>query len=448
MWTPQDHRGYLPWSQDHGVYAPWPPDVTPPGVEADYGNSPGSGASASHLTGSTSAGMSPAVSSAFDASAAGHLAPALKGQVQDLQTRVQKLERSRGQITKDIHQMMAEAREMRQILDMREVRCKDPAVVGLGAAIRQGARPAPPPALPPAAPATAGSTRARPAPPPALPPAAPATAASTRQTPVSTAKAPVPAAKPTEPAEVPPRGVVSADSRKASRRKVVSDDLSPPPGLGWPGPPLSAVSTPASPFLSQEAITVWEKADCPVGVVARVEWRVDNVLAKFRECVGRPLVSQPFDMVGLSDCRIMVSPNLGADASGLSSREQRGKYEARLQARDKAGRIPRDLLSQRPQLSRIEALLSDGPLSGNLKFKVVSSVGDENKMRFSFFVGSVVEGPLSHDFAEHVLCGVDFTNNWLDQLQGSPAALIVGVEIFEMPGVAHSGGDTDSASGA
>lgn len=171
--------------------------------------------------------------------------------------------------------------------------------------------------------------------------------------------------------------------------KSKTEVIPPPPGLSLP---------------TSDSLVVQTQVDGDVEV-ARIEWRIDNVKTKFKDCIGRPLVSPQFEAAGLSELRLMVSPNLGLDVSGLPMREQKSRYEARI---------------------------AEGPLSGALKFKVVTSFGDKLVIRFKLFVGDVVQGPLEHDFADHIIHGADFSNNWLDSLKSG--SLVVGVEILTVQG--------------
>jgi len=137
-----------------------------------------------------------------------------------------------------------------------------------------------------------------------------------------------------------------------------------------------------------------------------VRWRIDRVETKFRDCVGRPLVSQPFevkdqDKVNLQELRLMVHPNLGLDVSGLTMKEQKARYEA---------------------------LINEGPLTGAVKLKVVNSFGDRLNITFNLFVGNHKEGPLRHDFADRIIHGCEFNCNWLKEFENG--SLTVGVEIL------------------
>jgi len=291
-------------------------------------------------------------------------APALEAQVQTIQSRVQKLERSRGQISKDIADMLSETRELqkkvgpvdtrKQAGQMATKSSEAPAVMeesgdgppGLGAARR--------------------SNRLKTAPPSPLP---------------------------RVPEEQPLLG------------KSQTERIPPPPGLSLPqGQPMP------------ESLVVQPK-EVDGHQVARVEWRIDNVKVKFKDCVGRPLVSPQFEALGLTELRLMVFPNLGVDISGLTMREQKSRYEA---------------------------CIAEGPLSGAVKFKVVTNLGDRLIIRFNLFVGTLVQGPIEHNFADHIIHGVEFKDNWIDQIKNG--SLVVGVEMLSVQGPEVKQGSGSSTS--
>jgi hypothetical protein len=179
-----------------------------------------------------------------------------------------------------------------------------------------------------------------------------------------------------------------------------SAPLAPPPGLSLPMAPTSSLP---------ESLSVVHKA-VNGAQVCRVEWRIDNVKTKFKDCVGRPLVSPQFEAAqGHADAEIrgvlMVFPSLG-DLNGLTMREQKSKYEQRIAE----------------------------SLSGSLKFKVVAPFGDKLVIGFKLFVGSVLQGPYEHNFADHIIYGSEFENNWLDEINKKNGSLVVGVEMLTVQG--------------
>lgn len=308
---------------------------------------------------------------ADQATQACQLAPALEQQVQSIGLRVQKLERSRGQITKDLSDMLSDARELKKKVSWSS----GPPV---SAAADQKA------AVAPVTGAAAIKVPASPEAPQVFeehadcgPPGLTRRAARTKTAPSSTLAR-----------------IVEEQSSLVA--KSSSEKIPPPPGLSLPSDGLGQL---------KDSLTVQVKEVDGVEV-SHAEWRIDNAKAKFKDCVGRPLVSPQFDAGGLSELRLMVSPNLGIDVSGLTMREQKSRYEARL---------------------------AEGPLSGALQLKVVTSNGD--KIRFSLFVGEISEGPLEYDFRDHIIHGADFNSNWLDQMKGG--SLIVGVDLYLSQGQAQ-----------
>lgn len=284
------------------------------------------------------------------ASHAIQLAPTLEFEVKTITARVQKLERSRGQISKDLADMLNDVRDLRKKVGGEDDR-------------KQAAgKPEPPAGLE--------------EPPDGAPPGLGRRLNRTKTAPPSAVLARVPEEQP-----------LLAKSK--------TDKIPPPPGLALQ--PMS------------DSLTVQTKEEDGVEI-ARIEWRIDNVKAKFKDCVGRPLVSPQFEAGGLSELRLMVSPNLGLDTGGLTMREQKSRYEARI---------------------------AEGPLSGALKFKVVTNnFPDKLDIKFKLFVGEIYQGPIEHDFADHIIHGVDFKNNWLDQM--SSGALVVGVEVLTVRGASPS----------
>lgn len=131
--------------------------------------------------------------------------------------------------------------------------------------------------------------------------------------------------------------------------------------------------------------------------VERVEWRIDNVKAKLKENVGRPLVSPQFKAAGLQELKLLVSAT--AESSSLTMREQKSRFEARV---------------------------AEGPLNGSLSFKVINQA----EVHFNLFIGGVKKGPLVHNFAERIMHTTDFPENWLGLI--SNGSMTVGVEILHV----------------
>jgi hypothetical protein len=259
----------------------------------------------------------------------------LDAKMQQLASRVQKLERSRGQINKDISDMLKEAQEWRLKEEVRS-------------------------------PGSRGYSKA------------------------AAADEKADAAHPKLPLQ---RGVTAPVPSSNSLATVAKGSLTPPPGLG-----SGRSFAPEQPGLLVSEEQVGGKT------VHKVKWRIDRVETKFRDCIGRPLVSQPFEMkdkVNLPELRLMVFLNLGQDISGLTMKEQKSRYEA---------------------------LIKEGPLTGALKLKVVNNFDNRLMIKFNLFVGSLREGPFSHDFADRIIHGCEFTSNWLKEFENE--SLTVGVEIL------------------
>merc|ERR1712039_1100082 len=91
----------------------------------------------------------------------------------------------------------------------------------------------------------------------------------------------------------------------------------------------------------------------------------------------------------------------------------------------------------REQKTRYEAKIAEGPLSGALKFKVVTTVGDKLLIKFRLFIGEMFSDELEHNFADHIIHGVDFNNNWLEQAKNG--SLTVGVEMISLQGSSQNG---------
>jgi hypothetical protein len=260
----------------------------------------------------------------------------LHNKQQNLHSRVQKLERSRGQITKDIAEMLKEAQAMEELLPNKKE--KD----------------------------SASSNKAR---------------------------------------SFPIARTETSGARPSSAEKVSMQggSVMPPPGLGWePSPKARSSAT------GEAQLTV---RDEQVGgrIVHKVSWRIDRVETKLRDCLGRPLVSQPFevkDTVDLPELRLMVIPSLGANPSGqsLTTKEQKARYEALIKGRS---------------------------LTGHLKLKVANRVTDARLMiRFNLSVGSQVKQNIIHDFADRIIHGFEFSeSSWLEEL-GNDGSLTVGVDIL------------------
>uniref|UniRef100_A0A7S4TB60 Uncharacterized protein n=1 Tax=Alexandrium monilatum TaxID=311494 RepID=A0A7S4TB60_9DINO len=274
-------------------------------------------------------------------------APALEAQVEAISSRVQKLERSHGQLSKDIADMLSETRDLQR-------------KVGSAKARKQ-----------------AGPTKALEAP-------------AVVEEPADGPPGPGAARRPSRLKTAPTSSLPRVPEEQPLPGKSQTERIPPPPGLGSPLPESLAV-------LPREV---------DGREIARVEWRIENVRTKFRDCGRqRPLVSPQFEAGGISELRLMVFPNLPPGVSGLTMRDQKSRYEARI---------------------------AEGPLSGALKFKVVTNFSDWLVVSFNLFVGGIVQGPIEHNFAEHIVHGLDFKDNWIGQIKNG--SLVVGVEMLAVHG--------------
>merc|ERR1712032_280431 len=105
----------------------------------------------------------------------------------------------------------------------------------------------------------------------------------------------------------------------------------------------------------------------------KAEWRIGHLSTKLRGCMGRALVSSPFQAYGLEDLRLMVCPDAREASKGPRNRKQKEIYQKKV---------------------------SDGPLEGCLKLKVPSCPELHPKITYYLKVGSVRIGPYTDNFAE------------------------------------------------
>mmetsp|Transcript_32747 Transcript_32747/g.78305 ORF Transcript_32747/g.78305 Transcript_32747/m.78305 type:complete len:340 (+) Transcript_32747:65-1084(+) len=143
---------------------------------------------------------------------------------------------------------------------------------------------------------------------------------------------------------------------------------------------------------------------CIDGVqLERAEWRIGQVSQKLRGCMGRALVSSPFNAAGLEEIRLMVLPEGKETTKGPRSKRQRELYAKKVQ---------------------------EGPLDGCLKLKVPSCPAD-CELQYFLKVGGSRRGPFRHNFSENTVSGCDdFGVDWLSQL-GPDNSLIVCVEFVK-----------------
>eukprot|EP00405_Crypthecodinium_cohnii_P043424 CAMPEP_0206581580 /NCGR_PEP_ID=MMETSP0325_2-20121206/33932_1 /ASSEMBLY_ACC=CAM_ASM_000347 /TAXON_ID=2866 /ORGANISM="Crypthecodinium cohnii, Strain Seligo" /LENGTH=449 /DNA_ID=CAMNT_0054088015 /DNA_START=97 /DNA_END=1446 /DNA_ORIENTATION=- len=407
----------------------------------------------------------------FDALALAPVLAAQQTQVNALNSRIQKLERSRGQILKDLTDMLNEAREARQQLYAKPDDADDDeassssavdadaptggsehcssdrhnsnlnntsadgffppsAASNSNAAAPRLARRANRMKTAPelgtldrrAQKAAAAAGEASFVPPPGLrPPKAKAKSSSTgsaHQTPSRGAVVPIrtantsAAAAAATAATAAAAGAASATEQAATTKyaakQATAAAKAPAPSAPAAAPQAAATTATAQALSSSgrqaiqpDGLVVKEK-DLASGIVARVEWRIDNAKNKFKEYIGRHLVSPFFRAAGLKELRLMVAPDCG-DIAGRTMREQKIKFDEQL---------------------------AEGPLRGHVKLKVVTDAEKRLNVHFKTFVGDVSATPTNHDFVEHVVHSSKFTSNWLDQMNGG--SLLVGVEILSV----------------
>lgn len=132
------------------------------------------------------------------------------------------------------------------------------------------------------------------------------------------------------------------------------------------------------------------------------QWRIGHLSTKLRGCMGRALVSSPFEMLGLQDLRLMVFPDGKEVAKGPRSRRQKELYAKKV---------------------------SEGPLEGCLKLKV-PDCRPPHTLRYFLKIGSCRKGPFEHNFAESTVNGcLDFGVDWLTQVEPDHS-LTVTVEVL------------------
>jgi hypothetical protein len=138
----------------------------------------------------------------------------------------------------------------------------------------------------------------------------------------------------------------------------------------------------------------------------RVEWLVEKFCAKLQPNMGRPLVSPPFAACGLPNLRLMIFPDTPEAVKNARSRDRKNVYAT---------------------------ILKKGPLSASLKLKADCLEGAPTVITFNLTVGSVRVGPVTFDFSEQAVHGVEnFGTDWLKHVDTSDGSLCVGIEILEL----------------
>jgi len=209
------------------------------------------------------------------------------------------------------------------------------------------------------------------------------------------------------------------DEHKMLKRRVLGEDAkesvvdTPPPGLDLPKKQDSTSTASGYSLMSSKShvsdlgegsFEGIEMSDVTVeGTdMERVEWRIGQLSSKLRGCMGRALVSPPFNAAGLEELRLMVCPD-GNTSKGPRSKRQKELYAKKVM---------------------------EGPLDGCLKLKVPSCPPDL-ELQYYLKVGSSRKGPFKHNFSENTVNGCDdFEVDWLTQLE-SDSSLVVSVEIVK-----------------
>lgn len=126
--------------------------------------------------------------------------------------------------------------------------------------------------------------------------------------------------------------------------------------------------------------------------VSAMEWHIDNVHAKLRTSCGFPLISHTFNADDVADLRFLFVPG---DKWAGTQRRHRNKH------------------AKKPA-----AGVSQGPPNGALKLKV-GSPDQVGTLRFNFWVGAVMQGPVTCDFKDQGVQGVDLEFDWLEQVDSA-----------------------------
>jgi len=200
-----------------------------------------------------------------------------------------------------------------------------------------------------------------------------------------------------------PPGLEREDS--AQNYKVIKR----PPGLELatvvdvPEPLLSTTSAASRMSASEEGTTV-ERVEVDGIVTTRAVWRIVQLRGRLKTSLGKPVVSPAFDIPGLGDVRLMVTPDAKGTLEGM-----RGKSKQ----------------------SRFAKMLSEGPLECSLQVKVPCT--ETPVVKFNLTVGPLCrQGPFTCDFTEHTVHGCnDFQCDWLKQVDDE-GNLCVSLEIVEM----------------
>lgn len=155
----------------------------------------------------------------------------------------------------------------------------------------------------------------------------------------------------------------------------------------------------------KEGVTVNAKTLDGVEYVS-AEWRIAQLQARLKTCMGRYVVSSPFKAAGLEDVRLMVS--VEDKDLGLGSRGTKKQKEVYIQK------------------------VTEGPLEGKLSLKVPNSPPGL-ELQYYLQVGAQRRGPFRHNFLETTVSGCDnFGADWLKELEPDQS-LTVRLDIVKDP---------------
>jgi len=188
----------------------------------------------------------------------------------------------------------------------------------------------------------------------------------------------------------------SSPAWRNSPTSLVPDGFVSPPGLSLPPPGLEHIlfTPPSTPLQSAAQTASHDRLrledsgvrSAPRGPRETAEWRIENVSAKLRTSCGFPLISPSFAVPGISDLRFLFVPG------------------------DKWMAIAREK-KQKGKPTRAAPASPAGPANGALKLKV-GQPAQAGALSFKFFVGGVEQGPVTCDFSEMGVQGIELDVDW------------------------------------
>lgn len=143
----------------------------------------------------------------------------------------------------------------------------------------------------------------------------------------------------------------------------------------------------------------WEAAE-----TTKVEWNIRNFSTKLKAAMGRPLVSSPFNLWGLEEVRLMVTPLMQESNVGPRSRREKEQFSK---------------------------MISEGPLDASLVLKIPNA--RSCMLRYCLRVGKEKTGPHECDFSNTAIDNRgSFGINWLLELD-KDLSITVSVEMLPPP---------------